>query len=83
MRRPTKANLQASTGNRSVDGVPYPTGGDIVTAIDGDEVTTSAQLQSAIDAKQPGDTVTLTVVRNGDERQVQVTLDERPPRVGD
>ncbi len=73
-----KAGLRPSSGERIVDGRQYPTGGDIVTAIDGQRVTSSAALQSAIDGKRPGDTVTLTVTRNGDERKVAVKLAERP-----
>ena len=53
-------------------------GGDVVTAIDGKKVTTTAQLQAAIDAKRPGDTVKLTYLRNGKSKTVQVTLGSRP-----
>src|SRR5919198_1434596 len=48
--------------------------GDVVTAIDGRKVSTTAQLQGAIDAKQPGDTVTLTYRRNGKTHTAKVTL---------
>lgn len=72
------AGLRAATGTRNVDGVDVPSGGDIIVAVDGDPVTTSAELQSAIDAKQPGDTITLTVERGGDRRTVDVTLGTRP-----
>jgi putative serine protease PepD len=73
-----RADLRAATGSRLVDGQSYPTGGDVITAIDGEEVTTSAELQSAIEARQPGDTVSLRVVRGGDSRTVQVELGTRP-----
>jgi putative serine protease PepD len=52
--------------------------GDVVTAIDGKKVSTTAQLQGAIDAKQPGDTVTLTYRRNGKTHTAKVTLANRP-----
>ena len=52
--------------------------GDVVTAIDGTKVTTTAQLQAAIDAKQPGDAVTLTYRRNGTTHTAKVTLANRP-----
>jgi putative serine protease PepD len=52
--------------------------GDVVTAIDGKKVSTTAELQAAIDAKQPGDTVTLTYKRNGKTHTVKVTLANRP-----
>jgi S1-C subfamily serine protease len=74
----SRAALRAATGSRLVDGQNYPTGGDVITAIDGRKVTASTELQSAIDAKRPGDTVSLTVVRNGDGRTVDVELASRP-----
>jgi putative serine protease PepD len=74
----SRAGLRAAPGSRLVDGQSYPTGGDVITAIDGRKVTASTELQSAIDAKQPGDTVSLTVVRDGDSRTVEVELASRP-----
>jgi putative serine protease PepD len=73
-----RAGLRAATGSRLVDGQSYPTGGDVITAIDGRKVTTPAELQSAIDAKQPGDTVSITYVRDGDSRTAEVRLASRP-----
>ncbi len=72
------AGLHASTGERTIDGQAYPTGGDVVTAVDGKAVSSSAELQSAIDAHQPGDTIALEVTRNGDSRTVRVKLATRP-----
>ena len=72
------ADLQASTGTNTVDGQEVPTGGDVIVAVDGDAVTTSAELQSAIDAKKPGDTISLTILRDGTARTVDVTLASRP-----
>jgi putative serine protease PepD len=71
------AGLKASTGTKSVNGQSYPTGGDVITEVDGTKVETSADLKAAIDAHAPGDTVELTVVRGGDTRTVTVTLDAR------
>jgi putative serine protease PepD len=52
--------------------------GDEVTAVDGDAIESGDELRAEIDARQPGDKITLTIERNGDERTVQVTLGERP-----
>lgn len=58
---------------------PVCTGGDVVVAVDGEEVADAAALQRLIDAHRPGDTVRLTVVdARGKERTVEVTLAERP-----
>ena len=52
--------------------------GDEVTAVDGDPIESGDELRAEIDARQPGDKVTLTIQRGGDEHTVQVTLAERP-----
>ena len=65
-----KAGLKAATDTRIVDGQEIPSGGDIVVEFDGQEISTSDELQSGVDAKQPGDTVSITVLRNGDRRAV-------------
>jgi len=52
--------------------------GDVITAIGGKTVRSASDLSSAIDAKKPGDRVTLTYTRNGQTHTVTVTLAERP-----
>jgi putative serine protease PepD len=52
--------------------------GDVVTSVDGDPVGSAAALQSAIDAKKPGDRVIVDYLRNGERRTVTVTLSTRP-----
>jgi S1-C subfamily serine protease len=52
--------------------------GDIITAIEGSEIQTTGDLLSELRRYQPGDTVEMTVVRNGDEELTSsVTLGER------
>lgn len=72
------AGLRASTGTSTVDGQQVPTGGDVIVAFDGKAITSSAELQSAVDGRRPGETVSLTVLRGGDRRTVEVTLGTRP-----
>jgi putative serine protease PepD len=50
------------------------TAADVVTAVDGRKVSSMIDLAAAVRTKQPGDQVSLTVVRDGDERTVEVTL---------
>jgi putative serine protease PepD len=52
--------------------------GDVVTAVDGKTVRDVATLGSAIDAKKPGDRVSIIFTRNGTTKTVQVTLAARP-----
>ena len=64
----------ASAGNNSIQ-----SGGDIVIAIDGNRVTRFEELVSYLVTKaSPGQTVTLTVVRGGQEVDLEVTLGVRP-----
>ena len=55
-----------------------PTGGDIIVAVDGVPVTSTAGLFAEIDRFQPQDQVVLSVVRKGVGIQVPVTLAEWP-----
>ena len=73
-----KAGLRPATGTEVVDGQEQPTGGDIVLDFDGDKVTSAVALQSAVDARRPGDTVRIVVLRNGVRRSLEVTLGVRP-----
>jgi putative serine protease PepD len=73
-----RAGLKASTGTTVVDGQEQPTGGDVVVEFDGQKVTSPVELQSAVDAHRPGDTVSVTVVRDGSRRTFDVKLGIRP-----
>ena len=49
--------------------------GDLVTAVDGSPIADATQLIVTIRSQAPGDTVTLTVERNGSSAEVPVTLE--------
>jgi S1-C subfamily serine protease len=51
-------------------------GGDIVVAINGKPVTSQTDLNLLLNREWPGDTVTLTVVRNGKKLDIRVKLGE-------
>jgi 2-alkenal reductase len=72
-----KASLRAGQQSTSIDGL-YA-GGDLIIAVDGREIRQFNDLIGyLITYKSPGDTITLTVLREGAEIQVQMTLDKRP-----
>ena len=48
--------------------------GDVVVAVDGDRVTDGIALIVAIRSHQPGETVEFTLLRDGDERSLEITL---------
>lgn len=70
-----RAGVQSLRGNQSTI-----TGIDIITAIDGTPITGIESLISYLARDtRPGDTVTMTVLRNGSQTvQLPVTLTERP-----
>jgi S1-C subfamily serine protease len=54
-------------------------GGDILTAVDGQPITTPEELQTLLEVDYVvGDNVTATILRDGQEKQVTVTLAEQP-----
>ena len=52
--------------------------GDAVVAVDGEAVTGAESLTAQVRSRAPGEEVTLTVVRDGQSREVQVTLGTNP-----
>ncbi|HVW67312.1 MAG TPA: trypsin-like peptidase domain-containing protein [Candidatus Peribacteraceae bacterium] len=50
--------------------------GDIIEKIDGHDITDAFSLSEYVQSKKPGDTVTLTILRNDKQQTLQVTLAE-------
>ncbi len=75
-----EAGLKGALRSASSDvGGTLPRGGDVITAADGNPVKTVDDLATYLDSrKKPGDTVQLTVVRDGKETFVEATLAEWP-----
>ena len=55
-------------------------GTDVIVAIAGRQVHDPDDVADAIADRKPGDTVKVTVQRNGDRRELEVTLGKRPDR---
>jgi S1-C subfamily serine protease len=51
---------------------------DIITAADGQQLTDESSLAQILSQHQPSDTITLTVIRGGQQMSVQVTLGQAP-----
>jgi S1-C subfamily serine protease len=52
--------------------------GDRITAVEGREIKEPSDLSSAVLEHKPGDRIELTVVRNGEQRTIDVQLGTRP-----
>jgi S1-C subfamily serine protease len=76
-----KAGLRGGDPARtiSVEGAPLPLGGDIITAFNGAPVKDYTDLISKLtETTKPGDVVTLTIIRNGKQQDIKLTVGERP-----
>ncbi len=67
-------------GTEDIEVVPnVPVEGDVITAVDGEKVSASDDVIEAVNATDPGDRLTLTVVSpDGKPREVEVTIASRP-----
>jgi serine protease Do len=68
------AGLKGGTQSFTDSGVQLTIGGDVITAMDGQTLTGLNDLRSLLSQANPGDQITLTVLRGGKESQVRVTL---------
>jgi putative serine protease PepD len=79
------ANVNTGAQSEGAEVVDVPSGtpaaaaglqkGDVVTSVDGKQITDGISLIVAIRSHQPGETVTLEVQRSGKDKRVEVTLD--------
>ena len=73
------AALQASNTTVTINGVQGTVGGDIITAIDGQTINSMSDIIAYLAIHtQVGQSVTLTIMRNGQTQTVQATLGTRP-----
>lgn len=71
-----RAHLSGSYKLAQVDGRLMPVGGDVITAIDGRPVTSMEDLRNYIQQAEPGQKVTLTILRDGKQLEVPITLND-------
>jgi S1-C subfamily serine protease len=75
-----RAGLRGASGNTVVfQGARFRPGGDVITKVGATTVTRAADVSLALNRFRPGQTVPITVVRDGQSRVVRVKLGERPP----
>jgi S1-C subfamily serine protease len=81
-----KAGIRGGTISGSTESGQVAVGGDIIVSVDGTAVNSSEELANDIEAKKPGDTITIGLKRaNGkggyEPKTVSVKLGERPNSV--
>jgi len=71
------AGVQAGTTPTNIPNLNA--GGDLIVGVDGREVRVFGDLLTYLmTSKSPGDTIVLTVLRNGERKEVPITLGKRP-----
>jgi S1-C subfamily serine protease len=73
-----KAGLRGGDGTVRFQAGAYETGGDVILSIDGHKVVNPDDLARFISLHEPGDTVSLEILRDGKREEIQVTLGKRP-----
>jgi S1-C subfamily serine protease len=73
------AGVVAATGAPDSE---VPRGGDLIVAVDGRPVEDMADVSLAVSSRAVGDRLRLTLQRDGERRQVEVVLADRPDDVG-
>jgi S1-C subfamily serine protease len=75
-----RAGLRGGSDDRDFNGSTFTFGGDVVVAIGGRRIRSSADVVRAVTERlRPGQKVIFTVVRGGERKAVSVTLADRPP----
>jgi S1-C subfamily serine protease len=69
-----KAGLHGGTQRYYKGNMPVMLGGDLIIAMDGEEITTPQDLSAAMNAHRAGDTVTVTIFRGRKRMDIKVTL---------
>ncbi len=78
-----QAGVRGGDKQARVEGARFTVGGDIITAIDGQPIIMFDDLLAYLSRyTEPGQKVTLTVVRDGETIAIEVTLGVRPAAVG-
>jgi len=77
-----KAGLEAGETEVVVAGQTYVLGGDIIVAVDGEQISSTGELRDAIAAHKPGDKIKLRIYRDAKRKSVTVTLGQQPPSAG-
>jgi S1-C subfamily serine protease len=71
-----RAGLKGGSEKAYLDNTPILLGGDLIVAIDGQQVTSTQDISETLNGHRAGDTVTLTVYRGKRKLDFHVTLGE-------
>ena len=73
-----QAGIREGTKRVRIGNYLIQAGGDVILAVNGKDVNSFVELASEVDHHRPGETVTITVLRNNRKADLQVMLQEQP-----
>src|SRR6266480_5053694 len=73
-----RAGVHGGTTSVVIQGEEYLLGGDVLTAIQSTPIRTHAEYLATVRALKPGQRVKITLVRDGQSRELTLTVAERP-----
>ena len=73
-----RAGLRGATERVIIGNYRVPVGGDVILELQGKAVNTNLQLATEIDRYKPGEKVKLTILRDNQRRDLEITLTEAP-----
>jgi S1-C subfamily serine protease len=78
-----KAGIEGGNTSATIEGANVTLGGDIITKIDGKTINSMDEVVAIVNAAKPGDSLDVTILRDGSTKTVTVTLGDRPASVRD
>jgi 2-alkenal reductase len=77
-----EAGLEGGDGDpMRFQGLPVEVGGDVIVAVNGEQVEANSDLPRLISRLEPGVEVELEIIRDGEQQELELTLGERPAEV--
>ena len=74
-----EAGVKGGDTSATIKGASVRLGGDVITEVNGHKINGMEEVINAVNAASPGDTMELTVDRDGKPKTIAVTLGVRPP----
>jgi S1-C subfamily serine protease len=73
-----EAGIEGGDEKLTFQAARYRVGGDVILDVDGQKIVGPDDLAKVVARRQPGDTVTVTVLRDGQRKDIRLTLGKRP-----
>jgi S1-C subfamily serine protease len=77
-----QAGLEAGNDPLRFQGFDYRVGGDVITAIEGEPILAGSDLPRLVALMDPGETINLDIIRDGEEREIEIELGNREDATG-